>query len=130
MRVRPSGALADDAAGQAWTRWTADMSNDGTWPDGGVFATSCSCKRLNPSGAPEDFSVAQVYDHMMFRYWWGTSGVLAGYFSLVKVLSALLGQVHGVQACQRSGVQCAVQCCLGWAEPPHPPTGVPNGHCP
>lgn len=72
VRVRPVGALASaillNTTEHPWYNW--EWSSAGlppeSWPDSGLFATTCSCNPYNPSGAPEALSVVQAYDHMMF----------------------------------------------------------------
>lgn len=68
MRPSPSSSLAINVNTTAAYQWTnaADVF-DVTWPELGIFATTCSCSRLNPTGSPEGMKVVQAYDRMLFR---------------------------------------------------------------
>lgn len=73
VRVRPVGALANailaNLGAHAWYnwQWTSEGLPPQSWPQDGTFATTCSCDRFNPTGAPEDLSIVQNYGQMMFK---------------------------------------------------------------
>lgn len=74
VRVRPIGPLASPvlsntlAGNTSWYNWQwgSSVAPANSWPADAVFTTTCSCNTYNPTGAPLNLNVTQVYDHMMF----------------------------------------------------------------
>lgn len=73
VRLRHVGRLSNAIVANgnnSWYQWGFGSSDAPlvSWVPGGLFTTTCSCDLYNPTGAPEDLLVTQVYGHMMFTW--------------------------------------------------------------